>query len=147
MALKDDIAILSQVPVFAGMSEEQIRLLAFGAEKRRLAKGQVLFHEGRPADCAFVVLQGQIELKSGNEKSGRIVEPGALLSELAMVSNVDRKFTATAVEECEVIRITRALFLRLLEEFPEAAGIVEARIRDNLSALLGSISAQKHRFG
>lgn len=147
MALKDDIAVLSRVPVFADMNEEQIRLLAFGAEKRSLAKDQTLFRQGAPADSAFVVLSGQIVLKADNGQGEHVAEPGALLSELAMISNIERKFSAIAVEDSEVMRITRSLFLRLLEEFPEAAAIVEGRIRDNLSALLSEITSQKHRFG
>ncbi len=146
MALKDDIAVLSRVPVFSGMSEEQIRLLAFGAEKRHLSEGQVLFKQGQAANCAYAVLSGQIELTSSNGRGGQTALPGTLLSELAMISNVERKFTATALENTEVIRISRELFLRLLEEFPEAASIVEDRIRENLNALLGGLAAQARRF-
>lgn len=145
MALKDDIAVLSRVPVFSGMNEEQIRLLAFGAEKRNLAQGQTLFHQGEPADCAYLVLNGHLVLKAENGAE-QDVPAGVLLSEIAMVSSIDRKFSAIAVEDSQVMRITRELFVRLLEEFPEAAAIVEARIRDNLTSLLGGIASQKHRF-
>ncbi|MCO6188104.1 cyclic nucleotide-binding domain-containing protein [Rhizobium sp. L1K21] len=145
MALKDDIAVLSRVPVFSGMNEEQIRLLAFGAEKRHIAEGQTLFREGEPADCAYLILSGHLVLKAANGAE-QDVQPGALLSEIAMVSPIERKFSAFAAQDSQVMRITRELFVRLLEEFPEAAAIVEARIRDNLTSLLGGIAAQKHRF-
>ena len=53
MALNDDIALLSIVPLFRDISEDKLRLIAFGAERRRIQPGQMLFREGTPADCAF----------------------------------------------------------------------------------------------
>ena len=53
MALNDDIALLSRVPLFAEIDDDKLRLIAFGAERRRLSRGQQLFREGAPADCAF----------------------------------------------------------------------------------------------
>ena len=37
MALSDDIALLSKVPLFAGLSDDKLRLMAFGAEGRAMA--------------------------------------------------------------------------------------------------------------
>lgn len=146
MALKDDIAILSNVPVFAGLDDEQIRLLAFGAEKRTLAKDQVLFHEGDPADSAFAVISGSIVLTSSREGAPVEAFAGSLVSELAMISDIERKFTATALEDAELIRIPRSLFLRLLDEYPDAAAVVQARIQAKLEALVAELAAQRVLF-
>ena len=146
MALKDDIAILTNVPVFAGLEEEQIRLLAFGAEKRTLSKDQVLFREGSPADSAFAVISGTVVLTSSRAEAPVEAMPGSLISELAMISDIERKFTATATEDCELIRIPRSLFRRLLEEYPEAASVVQARIQEKLDALVRELTAQRARL-
>lgn len=71
---------------------------------------------------------------------------GALLSELALFTLCERKFTAIAAEDSEVIRITRILFHRLVEEFPEVADIVTARIRDNIAALAAGAARLQNRF-
>lgn len=42
MALNDDIALLSNVSLFADIGEDKLRLIAFGAERRRVAKGHEL---------------------------------------------------------------------------------------------------------
>ncbi|KAF0120109.1 MAG: hypothetical protein FD152_4276, partial [Xanthobacteraceae bacterium] len=62
MALDDDIALLSRVPLFAGLGGEPVRLLAFSTETRFLRDGDVLFKEGQAADCGYVVAAGQIAL-------------------------------------------------------------------------------------
>lgn len=109
MALNDDIALLSNVSLFADIGEDKLRLIAFGAERRRVAKGHELFREGAPADCAYAVAAGSFALSNANAQGRQqqvmTVGRGALLSELALISMVERKFTATAQADSEVIRI------------------------------------------
>ncbi|MDI7862394.1 cyclic nucleotide-binding domain-containing protein [Rhizobiaceae bacterium n13] len=150
MALSDDIRLLANVPLFSGLGEDQLRLIAFGAERRHLASGQTLFREKSPAECAYVVASGDVALnatgRSGKSEVAGHAGPGTLLSELAMVTLVERKFTAVATQDSEVIRISRALFHRLLEEYPDIAAAVESRIRDNLAAMATQAAAMQHRF-
>ena len=150
MALNDDIALLSNVSLFADIGEDKLRLIAFGAERRRVAKGHELFREGAPADCAYAVAVGSFALSKadaeGRQQPVTTVGRGALLSELALISMVERKFTATAQEDSEVIRINRPLFRRMLEEYPEVTAMVEARIRDNLQAMIRRVEALAGRF-
>ncbi len=150
MALNDDIALLSLVPLFAGIDEDKLRLIAFGAERRRLNRGQQLFREGAPADCAYAVASGSFTLTrslvDGSTETIDTVGRGTLLSELAMISFVERKFTATAEEDSEVIRINRPLFRRMLEEYPEVAVVVETRIRDNLQTMISKMQKLARKF-
>ena len=83
MALTDDIMLLGQVPLFAGFSDDQLRLIAFGAERRRVAAGQTLFREHSPAECAFAVTSGHFELFSAGRDGKPVLQAtpgkGALL--------------------------------------------------------------------
>lgn len=150
MSLNDDIRILSEVPLFRELDSDQLRLLAFGAERRVLAAGQELFREGSPAESAFVVTRGKFELltlnRNGSARLEVVASPGTLLSELALVTMVERKFTAVAAEDSEALRISRSLFQRLLEEYPQVGRIVEARIRDNIVAMASAATAMQSRF-
>ena len=150
MALVDDINLFSQLPLFQGMGDDQLRLIAFGADRRHLAAGQTLFRERSPAECAYVVASGRFELTTldarGTSRVEAVVEAGTLLSELALVTLVERKYTAVALEDSTVIRITRALFHRLIEEYPEAAQLIESRVRENFAAMVKQATAMLHRF-
>jgi CRP-like cAMP-binding protein len=55
---------------------------------------------------------------------------GALLGELAMMTPTKRLATATALEPSTVIRISRGLFLKMLEGYPETA----QKLRDAMAA-------------
>ncbi|WP_416064904.1 cyclic nucleotide-binding domain-containing protein [Rhizobium sp. ZK1] len=150
MSLSDDIHLLSQLPLFKDMNEDQLRLIAFGADRRVIAAGQILFRQGSPAESAYVITSGSLELSvTGSDGMGRteaIAGPGALISELALITLVERKFTAIAREDTGIIRITRALFHRLIEEYPSAARIMENRIRDSIADLAAQAASQFHRF-
>jgi CRP-like cAMP-binding protein len=145
MALKDDIALFMQLSIFEGLSEEHLRLLAFGAERRRLERGHVLFRQGAAADSAFVVTIGHLRLTMYSPSEGERVMgeagPGSILTEIAMIAEAERHFTATATEESEVIRISRVLFRRMLEEYPEVAVAIDRRLRENFSRLVATARA------
>lgn len=150
MALKDDIAIFQQLSIFEGLSEEHLRLLAFGAERRRLEKGHVLFRQGAAADSAFVVTRGRVKLSmhaaTGGERQLGEAGAGAILTEIAMIAEAERHFTATALEESEVIRISRILFRRMLEEYPEVAIAIDKRLRENFTRLVAAARDTTEKF-
>ena len=65
MALDDDVRILSAVSLFEGFTVEQLRLLAFGADRILLPARRRLFREEDEADTAYVVVNGEIMLTDG----------------------------------------------------------------------------------
>ena len=149
MALRDDILLLSRVPLFEGMNEEQLRLLAFGADTRRVAKGQTVFTAGSRAEGAYIVRSGLVALGMPSKDGHRRLEdagPATLLCELALVSDIDCPMSAVALEDGEVTLISRVLFKRLLEEFPEIATALDAKIRANIRALVSEMARMKPKF-
>ena len=62
------------------------------------------------------------------------VGPGTLLGELALLTETTRPVTATAREPSTVMRISRSLFLKMLDGFPDAA----RRLRDDIAARRGA---------
>jgi signal transduction histidine kinase len=53
---------LRPLPIFDGLSDEQLEQLIAGGEDRRIELGVELFHEGDPADMWWVLVDGSIEL-------------------------------------------------------------------------------------
>jgi CRP-like cAMP-binding protein len=124
MTIEDDIAFLERVPSFAILGRDALRILAIGAESRYVHGGEVLFTVGDPADAGYVIQDGSFTLKTDNTESSAAemtVTRGALLGELALLTETTRPVTATAAEPSTVIRVPRSLFLKMLEGFPDAA--------------------------
>ena len=132
MTIEDDIAFFEGVPSFAILGREPLRILAIGAESRYVHSGEVLFTIGEPADAGYVIQEGSFTLKSDNTEltsSEMTVARGALLGELALLTETTRPVTAIAIEPSTVIRVPRSLFLKMLEGFPDAA----RRLRDHIA--------------
>jgi CRP-like cAMP-binding protein len=140
MTLEDDIGRLLQTRPFNLLPRDALRLIAFSAEKRKLAANERLFEEGDPADSGYFVLSGAIVLtarrRDGERK--RVAGAGALIGENAMIAEVARPSSAHAREISVVLRISRLVFHRVLGEFPQEA----ARIRASLAARTRKMSEE-----
>ena len=142
MGLENDINVLGRVELFRALSGDQLRLLAFGAETVRLLAGRDIYRENTMADCAFVVVSGEVALfrEEGSRREVLAsVSEGALLGELALISQGRRLTGASAATDCELLRLSRKLFRRMLEEYPDTAVRLHSRISENLSDMLDRI--------
>lgn len=143
MTLDEDMRILSGVELFRGFSREQLRLMAFGAETITLAAGRKLYAEGAPADCAFVVVQGEVALYrevGGTQHIISVERRGAILGQFALIADGERLTGAVARTDAQVIRLGRTMFLKILEEYPELAELLHRRIAADLEAMLDRMS-------
>ena len=134
MGLDSDIRLLSRVRLFAGFEPDHLRLLAFGAEARALAKGTRLYRQDDLSDGGFVVVRGNVDLISGlNDGVISSHGTGSLIGEMALISETRHAATAIATENTEVLKITRPLFRRILNEYPQLALLLQQRIGEAVS--------------
>jgi CRP-like cAMP-binding protein len=150
MALDDHIRILSGVRLFTGFTQDQLRLLAFGAEAMTLPAGRKLYREDDDADSAYIVVRGEIRLFRENEGEPvdvGMAEAGSTLGEMALIADARRLTSAEAAVDAEVLRINRSMFRRILEEYPETAEALRDRIIEDLQALIRKIEAVGERLG
>lgn len=120
MALQDDVRNLASLPAFRTLEPEALRLIAFSAETRILRTGDALFRKGDASDGGYVVRSGSFTIEFGSG-SASILRPPALIGDLALIIESDRPATVTAREPSSVLRISRALFRRILSEYPGSA--------------------------
>lgn len=131
MTIESDIAFLEQVPTLRRLGAPALRILAIGAESYAVEAGQLLFAIGEPADCAYVVQQGSFSLWGEPPEQGELVAGTAtMLGESALLIETRRPVSATAREDSVVLRISRAMFLKMLESYPDAA----VRLRELLAS-------------
>ena len=138
MSLTSDIDLLRNVPFFAEFSEDQLRLMAFGAESRMYRAKQVIFRQGDLADSGFVISEGQVRMTitvDGVDQQSQILAPGSLIGEMALLAETRRSAMAAAIEDVKVIQIRRILFRRVMDEYPDLA----VHLRDKLANRLGDM--------
>ena len=75
-----DLAELRGLSLFDGLDDDQLAALLAASTEHVMRRGELLFHEGRPADCWWVLLEGSIALvrQVGGEEStlGAMTDPG-----------------------------------------------------------------------
>lgn len=149
MALDDDVRVLSRVGLFEGFTPEQLRLLAFGAETASLPAERKLYREDDEADSAYVVVTGRIVLYREADGPGvpiGFAEAGSILGELALIADTRRLTSASAAADAQVLRLSRPMFRRILEEYPDIAVHLHQRIAEELQALIRRIEELAPRF-
>jgi CRP-like cAMP-binding protein len=149
MGLEQDIDLLSRVAMFQSFETEQLRLIAFGTERRRLKKGSVLFQQGESSDGGFVVASGQIDIvtrQGGHEATLESVTEAGLIGELSLITQNLRIASAVARIESDVLFIPRTLFHRLLQEYPQMAALLHARIAHSVRGIVSQMEAVQKKL-
>ncbi len=76
--------------------------------RRSLFAGEVLYRQGEPADCAWLIESGQVALSSHDGRRQRehgLYGPGEMIGELAMLDGGARAVTATAASDVMLLAI------------------------------------------
>ena len=110
---------LSDVPLFAGLSEESLALVAAGGVTD-VPAGQVLAQAGDVGEGMFVVLDGAVVVERGELHLD--IERGGFFGELALlVPDSPRIARVRAKSDARVLAVPRSTFDRLLETEPSFA--------------------------
>ncbi len=107
----------ASVPLFAGCSKRELRMLAKSAIVEPRAAGATLVTEGETGTNAFVILQGKCKVTRRGRKVGAVTE-GGVVGELSMLNRAPRNATVVAETPLEVAILGRREFLALLDESP-----------------------------
>jgi CRP-like cAMP-binding protein len=138
-SLADDIDLMRRVPLLAGFGDEPLKLIAFSAEDREFDDGRVLFEAGDRADGGWIVASGRVDLTAADGRVLETVGPGGLIGEIALIVETQRPARAVVVGRARAILVRRALFRRVLSEFPDLASqlarVVSKRIQDTAGGL------------
>jgi len=107
------------------LDDEQREQIAAHVKLVRYPQGATLFRQGEAGDFVAVVLSGRLEVKKQTEFEGRqiiiaILERGAFVGELALVDEQPRSATVTALEDAELVLLSRDALNALVEQYPKA---------------------------
>ncbi len=150
MTLENDISLLAKIEFFQDFTPEQLRLVAFGSQKRSLHAGTELFQQGDKTDCGYAVLSGCIELATHTNNQREILglfPVGSLIGEIALITENERVGTAIVAEDTSVLRIPRAVIRRIFEEYPALAVNIHKRLTGSVLETLGELEELHPKLG
>lgn len=117
-------AALAKADLMAALSDATRKRLAVGGSPCAVEPGALLFARGDPGDALFVLLEGEVEVRTSNE-SGRDVRlasltPYAVIGEMAVLDGGERSADICAIRRSRFLRITRDAAVAALESEPKA---------------------------
>ena len=117
-------AALARAELFAAVSERARARLAQQGAVVALEPEALLFSKGDPGDALFVLLEGEVEVRTSSE-GGRDVriaalKPYALIGEMAVLDGGARSADIAAIRRSRLLRISRDTALATLESEPKA---------------------------
>ena len=92
--------------------------------KLRFGEGEVVYRKGEMAQQMYIILSGKIRLYVGSEPVGDWSEEltkGDFFGEGSLLEPIPRGHTAVALEDTELIAISRGTFLRMIRQNPEVS--------------------------
>ena len=129
-------------PVLGSIPEPQLRELLSVARRRRFSRHEVIFHEGDPGDAVHLIDQGRVALRVttplGDTVTLRILGPGSLFGELAILDPAPRNATVVALERTHTLALHRDHFEAMRRQHPE----VDRMLLDALVSEVRRLSTQ-----
>jgi signal transduction histidine kinase len=134
---------LRRIPLFAGLSEEDLEQLYQMAETVSVPAGQLVLQEGDPGDALYVVLHGELEItkrQGGQDILLAVSRAGEFLGEMSLLEQRPRSASVRTLRESRLLVISQAAFQTLLSCSPSAPlrilHTLTSRLRNNESVLM-----------
>jgi CRP-like cAMP-binding protein len=130
---KQQLETLQSVALFSGCTNRELEKVAKASDEIRMTAGTLIVDQGQTGREAFVVLDGEVEIKRNGRKVAS-VGPGAVVGELSLLDHGPRTATAICVTDCTLLVIDQRRFLGVLDSVPAIShkllASLATRIRD-----------------
>ncbi len=135
-SLEQDVEMLRNIPLFAGLPRARLKLIAYTAEVVHFEPGEVIVQQGDPADAVFIIAdgEGEVLVRADDGHDVRLGSVGrhSLLGEIAVLCNGRRTATVRTKDRVVTLKISAHVFLDLLRQSPDIAMQVMKIIADRL---------------
>jgi CRP-like cAMP-binding protein len=120
-----------QWAIFDGVPQADVDRVLEMARRRTFARGEVVFHEGDPADTIQLVRSGRfavrVHTQYADEATLAVLGPGTIFGELALLTpGAPRSASVCALEPAETLSVHQLDFNRLRQEHPGTADVLIA---------------------
>lgn len=148
-------AVLRKTQLFASLTQKEMQALTQRVSGRHFHQGKLLFNEGDPCTGLFIVASGRIRIfkmsAAGREQVLALEGPGSSFAELPVFDGGNYPASASALEDTEVLFISRKDFQNFCREHPDVALKVIAVVGSRLRRLVGiiedlSFTTVRHRL-
>jgi len=139
-------ALMCEVPQFDMLTPEELDTLSRHVISRHVPSGMVLCKEGAMGDSLFYITEGKIEIRKESFDGRQTIlaqfHKGSTVGEMSLIEESPRSATATAIEDIELLILSRESFEKLLAESPQIGVKILRNIAKSLSNRLRHTSGR-----
>ena len=124
-AMPEDICrmLKEDLRFFRFVEESDLEILSHFISCRDVVEDEVLWEEGDEESHVVFIMTGKLEEKKQTEFEDKqmiagVYGPGAILGEFGLLENSSRAFTAVALQNSQLLVLSRENFDRLIAEHP-----------------------------
>jgi CRP-like cAMP-binding protein len=113
------------MPLFAGLSKGELQIIAQFTTPRHYRRNQVIIKAGERGNVFFLLIAGAVRVSVEGHRGKAItlgvLYPNDFFGEMALLDGLPRSATVTAIEESQVLVISRKDFLGCIQKVPQIA--------------------------
>ena len=130
------IQLLRLIPIFAPLPAPELEGLARALEPLHVAAGQTVIREGEAGDRFYAIATGELQVTKGGHDVKTLCR-GDGFGEIALIQDVPRTATVTAMTDAELFSLTKEPFILALTGHASSARAAS----DMVSQRLGELEA------
>ncbi len=116
---------LARVDLFSGLDKKELRQLAKSFQERKYSAGTTLIKQGDTGVGLYILTSGKVritlKLPDGTEEELATEGPGAVFGEMALLDDLPRSATITAIEDVTALLLPVWEFRTTLRNYPDIA--------------------------
>lgn len=144
-AVSEIVTLLHKVPLFSGLSPEDLGTLSSIVIRKEFSKRETLFHQGDPGEEFMILTEGSVKVElmnaEGKELTLTILTPYQFLGELALLDDVPRSATVVSMDESVLLSINKRDFARILESYPRMSLPILRQLTRRIRVLTDDIAS------
>lgn len=130
--------ILARVDLFSTLSKRELQTLAKSCQERSYKAGKVIFSQGDTGVGLYVIKNGRVRITIATdpdkaEDEVGVYGPGDVLGEMALLDDLPRSASVTAIEDVTALLLPVWEFRSILQSHPDIAikllGVLSRRLR------------------
>lgn len=107
----DVLAVLRRVSFLAAVSPPAIERLSKAAQWVEVKAGDIVIRQGDAGEAFYVIAEGLLSVEVDGDVRDHVLGEGDGFGEIALLRDVPRTATVTAIQPCRLLRIERPDFL------------------------------------
>jgi CRP/FNR family transcriptional regulator, cyclic AMP receptor protein len=120
-----DAELFRSIPMFEGLADDDLQLLAASVTPRPYAAGQLIFNQGDRGGQMYIVARGHVNIHLPGDGSRRVslkdITRGEYFGELALFDDKPRSASALATTDAMLLELSHSTLSTYLERRPRAA--------------------------